>query len=50
MDDQMMEGMEEEKKEEGMMPGAEAAEGEEKPEEMPMDGEKKPEEGEEAAM
>jgi hypothetical protein len=32
MDDQMMEGMEE-KKEEGMMPEAEAAEGEEKPEE-----------------
>lgn len=46
MDDQMMEGMEEEKKEEGMMPEAEAAEGEE----IPMDGEKKPEEAEEAAM
>jgi uncharacterized protein YabE (DUF348 family) len=45
MDDQMMEGMEE-KKEEGMMPEAEVAEGEE----MPMGEEKKEEEGEEAAM
>lgn len=45
MDDQMMEGMEEEKKED-MLPEAEAAEGEE----LPMDGEKKPEEAEEAAM